>query len=155
MLRVAVDGTGLTPNVRGEWIRHVHKTRRGFIRLSMMVDTGIREILAFCVTDEQTCEIKVFESLVEEGLANAGIGRGRANGAVGEDSADAAAAAAADGAPAGGTAVVRARQVPRPGRGPATATAAHRRAVRRQGRCCGPTARTTRAGHLSFAGSAG
>ena len=74
VLRVAVDGTGLMPRVRGEWIRHVHKTRRGFIRV-MVVDIDTREILAFRVIDEQPGEIKVFEQLVEEGLANAGSAR--------------------------------------------------------------------------------
>ena len=85
--------------MRGEWIRHVHKTRRGFIRLNIMVDIDTREILACRVTDEQTGEIKVFEQLIVEGLANAKIGRGSTNSAV-EEGAD------GGGAPVGGTAGV-------------------------------------------------
>ena len=53
-VRIIPDGTGLTLGNRGEWIRKTHKLRRGFIRLSVMIDQDTREILAFRISDEKT-----------------------------------------------------------------------------------------------------
>ena len=52
MLRLIPDGTGLAPSTRSEWIHHRHKVKRGWIRLSAMVDHDTMKVLAFRVTDE-------------------------------------------------------------------------------------------------------
>ena len=73
VLRVIPDGTGMEPSTRGAWIRHKHKTKRGFIRVTMLVDQDTQEILAYTVTDEREGESKQFKRLMEDGLQNAGV----------------------------------------------------------------------------------
>ena len=73
VLRVIPDGTGIVPSTRGDWIRHKHKTKRGFVRVTMLVDQDTQEILAYTVTDEREGESKQFKRLVEDGLRNAGV----------------------------------------------------------------------------------
>ena len=53
MLRLIPGGTGLAPSTRSEWIHHKHKVKRGWIRLSIMVDHDTMKVLAFRVTDER------------------------------------------------------------------------------------------------------
>ena len=73
VLRVIPDGTGVAPSTRGDWIRHKHKTKRGFIRVTMLVNQDTQEILAYTVTDEREGESKQFKRLMEDGLQNAGV----------------------------------------------------------------------------------
>ena len=71
-LNLAIDGTGLSPSARSEYIRYRHKARHGFIRMVLVVDTDTREILAFSVTDDTVGEAPQFEPLVCTALENAG-----------------------------------------------------------------------------------
>ena len=73
VLRVIPDGTGMAPSTRGDWIRHKHQTKRGFIRVAILVDQDTQEILAYTVTDEREGESKQFKRLMEDGLRNAGV----------------------------------------------------------------------------------
>ena len=72
-VRIVPDGTGMTPGNRGEWIRKTHKLRRGFIRLSVMIDQDTREILAFRVSDEKTGDMPQLKGLIDDTLENLGI----------------------------------------------------------------------------------
>ena len=72
-VRVIPDGTGLTPGNRGEWIRKTHKLRRGFIRLSVMIDQDTLEILAFRISDEKTGDMPQLKGLIDDTLENLGI----------------------------------------------------------------------------------
>ena len=72
-VRVIPDGTGMTPGNRGEWIRKTHKLRRGFIRLSVMIDQDTREILAFRISDEKTGDMPQLKGLIDDTLENLGI----------------------------------------------------------------------------------
>ena len=72
VLNLAIDGTGLSPNARSEYIRYRHKVKHGFIRLVLVVDTDTREILAFSVTDDTVGEAPQFEPLTCTALQNAG-----------------------------------------------------------------------------------
>ena len=72
-MRVIPDGTGLTPGNRGEWIRKTHKLRRGFIRLSVMIDQDTLEILAFRISDEKTGDMPQLKGLIDDTLENLGI----------------------------------------------------------------------------------
>ncbi len=67
------DGTGLTPFTRSEYIRIVHKVRRGFIRLVIMIDRDTQEILSFSITNSSTGEQPVFKGLLEDALRNMDI----------------------------------------------------------------------------------
>ena len=69
-VRIIPDGTGLTPGNRGEWIRKTHKLRRGFIRLSVMIDQDTREILAFRISDEKTGDMPQLKGLIDNTLEN-------------------------------------------------------------------------------------
>ena len=72
-VRIIPDGTGMTPGNRGEWIRKTHKLRRGFIRLSVMIDQDTREILAFRISDEKTGDMPQLKGLIDDTLENLGI----------------------------------------------------------------------------------
>ena len=73
VMRLIPDGTGLTPSTRSEWIHHKHKVKRGWIRLSVMIDHDTQKILAFRVTDESIGDSPQFEGLVEDSLKCLGI----------------------------------------------------------------------------------
>ena len=72
-IEVVPDGTGLTPARRSEYVRVVHKLRRGFVRLSILINKETLEIVSFAVTDDRTGEPAVFKDLLEDGLHNLGI----------------------------------------------------------------------------------
>lgn len=74
MLNLSIDGTGMSPSERSEYIRFRHRVSHGFIRLVIVVDTDTRHILSFSITDETTGEAPQFEDLTLEALENAGIG---------------------------------------------------------------------------------
>lgn len=67
------DGTGLAPATRSEYIRVVHKLKRGFLRLVIMINRDTMEIIAHSLTDEKTGEPTVFEKVAEDALARLGI----------------------------------------------------------------------------------
>ena len=67
------DGTGLTPAERSEYIRVVHKLRRGFLRLVIVINRKTQEIVSHSLTDEKTGEPTVFEDIIEQSLVNIGI----------------------------------------------------------------------------------
>ena len=82
VLRVIPDGTGMEPATRSEWLRHKHKTRRGFIRFTLLVNQDTQEILAYTVTDEREGEARQFKGLLDQGLKNAGVDTDGRRGAV-------------------------------------------------------------------------
>ena len=51
MLRAIPNGTGVAPSTRSDRIRHKHKTKHGFVGVTMLVDHDTQEILAYTVTD--------------------------------------------------------------------------------------------------------
>ncbi|MDE0090590.1 MAG: transposase [Thaumarchaeota archaeon] len=67
------DGTGLTPATRSEYVRVVHRLRRGFLRLTIMINKETLEIVAFRLTDDSVGEPTVFEDLLHDALANLGV----------------------------------------------------------------------------------
>ena len=72
-IRLAIDGSGLIPSTRGEWIRHVWKVKRGFIRLSILVDVNTKMVLAFAITDESVGESPRLSTLLDEALEKLGM----------------------------------------------------------------------------------
>ena len=45
-IRIAADSTGLRQHDRGEWIRRKWKIQRRFVKLHIMVDVDMKNILA-------------------------------------------------------------------------------------------------------------
>lgn len=67
------DGTGLTPATRSEYVRVVHKLKRGFPGLTIMINRETLEIVSFRLTDDSVGEPTVFEDLPHDALANQGV----------------------------------------------------------------------------------
>ncbi len=67
------DGTGMTPAVRSEYLRVTHRLKRGFFRLTIMINKKTLEIVAFELTDDSVGEPTVFRPLLENALANMGV----------------------------------------------------------------------------------
>lgn len=78
VLNLSIDGTGMSPSGRSEYIRFRHRVEHGFIRFVIVVDTDTRKILSFSITDETTGEAPQFKDLTLEALENAGAGAGAA-----------------------------------------------------------------------------
>lgn len=71
--RLSIDGSGLVPAARGHWIHHKWKVKRGFIRLSILIDIDTKQILAFSVTDETVGESPQLPTLLDQALDKLGI----------------------------------------------------------------------------------
>ena len=67
------DGTGLTSNMRGEYVRVVHRLKRGFYRLTIMINKNTLEIVSFQLTEDTVGETTVFKRLLEDALENFNI----------------------------------------------------------------------------------
>ena len=74
-LQIIIDGTGMSPSARGDYIRCKYKikTRAGFIRLSVMVQQDTLRVLGFTVTDEKIGDSPQFEPLIRQALKSSGI----------------------------------------------------------------------------------
>ncbi len=65
---VAIDSTGFTTTLRGEWMRdHWHK-RRGFVKAHVAIDVETLEVVAVVVTDDRVGDNRVFAAVVEQAL---------------------------------------------------------------------------------------
>jgi len=65
---LAVDASGIKVSNRGEWIRHIWKIRRGYLKIHIAVDVKQKKILALKVTDEKTGDGRMLKPLVDEAL---------------------------------------------------------------------------------------
>ena len=72
-IHLVPDGTGLTPAARSEYVRVVHRLRRGFLRLTIMINKETLEIVSFRLTDDTVGEPTVFEDLLHDALVNLGV----------------------------------------------------------------------------------
>lgn len=72
-ISLAPDGTGLTPAARSGYVRVAHGPRRGFLRLTTMINKETLEIVAFRLTDDSVGEPAVFGDLPHDALANTGV----------------------------------------------------------------------------------
>jgi hypothetical protein len=64
---IAIDASGIKVTNRGEWRRELwgDKSKRGYLKIHVAVDTKTKQILAMEVTDERTGDSKMFKPLVE------------------------------------------------------------------------------------------
>ncbi len=66
---VAIDSTGFSTTLRGEWLRdHWHK-KRGFVKAHVAIDVMTLEVLGVIVTDERVGDRTIFVQLIEQVLA--------------------------------------------------------------------------------------
>jgi hypothetical protein len=63
-LVVSIDSSGLKVHNRGEWIRHKHKIRRGYLKIHFAVNPKTREIIELRSTKEEVHDNKMFRPLV-------------------------------------------------------------------------------------------
>ncbi len=66
---VAVDATGFTITLRGEWLRDRWHKHRGFVKAHVTVDVGTLEVLAVVITDDTVGDNVMFSALIEQVLA--------------------------------------------------------------------------------------
>lgn len=65
---VAVDSTGFSTSLRGEWLRDKWHKRRGFVKAHVAVDVETLDILGVVVTDDTVGDNGVFVPLVQQVL---------------------------------------------------------------------------------------
>jgi len=72
---IAIDASGIKVTNRGEWRRELWggKSKRGYLKIHVAVDTKTKQILAMEVTDERTSDSKMFKPLVEQTTERANI----------------------------------------------------------------------------------
>ena len=75
ILQFIIDGTGMSPSAKGDYIRHKYKikTKSGFMRLSVMIEQDTMQVLGFTVTDETIGDSPQFEPLIKQALKSKGI----------------------------------------------------------------------------------
>lgn len=64
---IAIDASGIKVTNRGEWRRELWggRSKRGYLKIHVAVDTKTKQILTMEVTDERTGDSKMFKPLVE------------------------------------------------------------------------------------------
>ena len=74
-LQLIIDGTGLSPSAKGDYIRYKYKikSKSGFVRFSVMIEQDTLRVLGFTVTDEKTGDSPQFEPLIRQALRSKGI----------------------------------------------------------------------------------
>jgi hypothetical protein len=67
-IHLLVDSTGLTIYGAGQWLEEKHRTksRRGWRKLHLAVDADSGEILAHCLTDQETGDTSQLEPLLDQ-----------------------------------------------------------------------------------------
>lgn len=67
-LIISIDSSGLKVHNRGEWIRHKHRIRRGYLKIHFVVNTKTREIIELVSTKEEVGDNKKFRPLIRKAL---------------------------------------------------------------------------------------
>jgi len=70
---IAVDATGVKVSNRGDWIRHLWRRKRGFLKIHIAVDVKKKRIVALQVTDDRVGDGRMLEPLVEEASEKARV----------------------------------------------------------------------------------
>ncbi len=77
--KVAVDSTGISVTIRGEWLRYKHKDgkikcRKGFLKLHIAIAIKTGTILGMEVTDEFASDSAALPSIIEQAVQVTNIG---------------------------------------------------------------------------------
>ncbi len=65
-LVVSIDSSGLKVHNRGEWIRHKHRVRRGYLKIHFAVNAKTREILELESTKEEVHDNRRFRPMIRK-----------------------------------------------------------------------------------------
>ncbi len=65
-MTLAVDASGIKVANRGEWMRQRWRMRRGFLKIHIVVDVEMKQIVTIEITDDRTGNGKVLKPLVEQ-----------------------------------------------------------------------------------------
>ena len=65
-LMISIDSSGLKVHNRGEWIRHKHRVKRGWLKLHFAVNTKTREIIEMETTKEEVHDNRLFRPIVRK-----------------------------------------------------------------------------------------
>lgn len=63
-LVVSIDSSGLKVHNRGEWIRHKHRIKRGYLKIHFAINTKTREIIELESTKEEMHDNRKFRPIV-------------------------------------------------------------------------------------------
>jgi len=80
-ITVAVDASGVKVANSGDWIRHVWKKRKGYLKIHLAVNVKTGEIVALEVTSEKIGDNKMFKPLIEAAARKRHVGGVLADGA--------------------------------------------------------------------------
>ena len=72
---IAVDSTGIKVSNHGDWMRHVWKVKRPFIKVHLAVDVRTGKILSMEVTKEEVRDAEMLVPLVERASSSAKVAR--------------------------------------------------------------------------------
>ena len=65
-LIVSIDSSGLKVHNRGEWIRHKHRVRRGYLKIHFAINVKTLEIIELDTTREDVHDNRVFRPLIRK-----------------------------------------------------------------------------------------
>jgi len=80
-ITLAVDASGIKVANSGDWIRHVWKKRKGYLKIHIAVDVKSGEIVAMEVTSEEIGDSRMFQPLVKAAMNTQPVYRVLADGA--------------------------------------------------------------------------
>jgi hypothetical protein len=72
---IAVDSTGIKVSNHGDWIRHVWKVKRPFIKVHLAVDVKTGKILSMEVTKEEVRDAEMLVPMVKNASSSAKVAR--------------------------------------------------------------------------------
>jgi hypothetical protein len=80
-ISVAVDSSGIKVTNSGDWIRHVWKVKRGYLKIHLAVDTKSKQAVSIQVTEEHVSDGSQTEPLVKEAMSKNKVERAYGDGA--------------------------------------------------------------------------
>ena len=78
---IAVDSSGIKVHNGGDWIRHVWKVKRGYLKIHLAVDARSKQAVSLQVTEESVSDGSQMEPHVQEAMSKNKVGRAYADGA--------------------------------------------------------------------------
>ena len=78
---IAVDASGIKVHNGGDWIRHVWKVKRGYLKVHLAVDTKTKQVVAVDVSSEKVHDGKRLKRLVNRARRNVRVKRILGDGA--------------------------------------------------------------------------
>jgi IS5 family transposase len=78
---IAVDSSGVKVHNGGDWIRHVWKVKRGYLKIHFAVDIKTKQVVSMDVSSEKVHDGKRLKRLVNRAEQSVRVGRVLADGA--------------------------------------------------------------------------